>query len=358
MKRGRTKKPGRDVRGTARGRIFWLVRWLHNRWVVTAALLALLLALRVPWLDADGGNEGFWTYGFFCTDEGIYTSGGRLAYLTGKFLDPAVDEPTSFVYAWGMNLLAWLAYVVAGLSFVAPRLPTLAIAVCAWLTVYRLLSRSMAPWMAGLLVAVVSSNPVSLTFERVASTDVVIGGLVVFAIACAVARPWLAVFAGAFLAFALSVKSNALGLLPLLVFVCFSRRRTRWQRIGFLAAGLIVVFAALLLVRNHLIADAFAPDVPPPYEKISPDAPQEGLLAFEPRQWLVALSIFPRWPVSLQLGPLLAAIAILFCMMPLAVALLDWRRLQTPRMAVPLGGMVYLLLLSVQIRSSLRYFLP
>ncbi|MCX7887340.1 MAG: hypothetical protein N3B01_08845, partial [Verrucomicrobiae bacterium] len=31
---------------------------------------------------------------------------------------------------------------------------------------------------------------------------------------------------------------------------------------------------------------------------------------------------------------------------------------RTPRMAIPLGGMVYLALLSIQIRSSLRYFLP
>ncbi len=57
------------------------------RWLGLAAMVAVSLALRLPWRNADPGNEPFWTYGYFVTDEGYYTSGGRLAALNGHCLD-------------------------------------------------------------------------------------------------------------------------------------------------------------------------------------------------------------------------------------------------------------------------------
>ncbi|MEI6297380.1 MAG: hypothetical protein WCO84_07130 [bacterium] len=59
-----------------------------QRWAWAILVVAVVAALRWPWREADGGNSGFWTYGFFLTDEGCYTSAGRHAFVNRTLLTP------------------------------------------------------------------------------------------------------------------------------------------------------------------------------------------------------------------------------------------------------------------------------
>jgi len=329
----------------------------HQRFFIGCGVLLLVGALRIPWLWADGGNAGMWTYGFFLTDEGAYTSGGRLAHLTGKFLDPEMSEPTVFGYAWGMSFLSYLSYQLIGLSWIAARLPTVCAAMAAWTLVYVLASRRTKPWLAGLLTAILSSNPISLTFERVASTDVVLGSLAVAGYWMLLQRPvWPAALAGAFLALATSVKTNAVGLLPLLVLAAFLQRDRKWQRVIWFAAGLCVGWFLLVTARDACLRAAIPPGSAWTAQELSRDQLM-GLTEFQPDVWLRALSIFPRWPVSNQLGPLL----------PWLLLLAPWYlitcrrrtgRWITPRSLPCVGMLIYLGMLAIQARCTLRYFIP
>ncbi|NQU11805.1 glycosyltransferase family 39 protein, partial [bacterium] len=204
-------------------------RW---RWLTCFALLLLLASLRLPWLAADSGNSVFWSFAYFSYDEAAYTSGGRLASLTGRFLDPDLSEPHTFGSGWGMHFLAYLGYRLDGLTLGAMRWPSLVLAIAAWLAVYRLLCRRTPPLLAGLLVALVSCNPVSLTYERTASTDVAVAALTILAFALVTARrPVWSVGAGAFVALACCIKANAVVLIPLVALGGWTAPRHRGRRL-------------------------------------------------------------------------------------------------------------------------------
>jgi hypothetical protein len=146
--------------------------------------LLVLAGLRLPWLEADSGNAGFWTYAYFVSDEGEYTAGGRLHYLTGSFVDALLGEPHTFTTSPLMHFTAAWGYRIMGLSYGAARLPTMIAAMVGWLAIYWMTSRRTAPWLACLLVALLSSNPLSLTYERTASSDIMCGSLIILAILC------------------------------------------------------------------------------------------------------------------------------------------------------------------------------
>lgn len=322
-------------------------------------LFLVLCALRLPWLEADGGNYSFWAYGFFSTDEGYYTTGGRLAYLTGRFLDPELNEPVTFLFSWGMHALGYLGYCLAGLNWAAARWPTMVAAICGWLAVFVLVSRRTSTVLAGVIVLLVSCNPASLTYERVASSDVIVGALSVTAFALATSRrQWLAVAAGVVMAVALSVKLTALGLLPLLLLGAWSKSHRRRCRLVFLGLALAAAFTVSLALRQACIqAAARASGMAEVVKALS-------LQIFEPMQLthrfmdcLKAVFVFPRCPISLQLGPfILWCFALpMFCV--LLAGLRTWR-LPDRRTAVPIGALVYLAICSTQASGCIRYLLP
>ena len=328
-----------------------------RRWGIGIALLLVLAALRLPWRNADGGNLGLWSYGFFSTDEGYYTSGGKLAFLTGHYLDLEVGEPPTFRASWGMHWLSYLGYRFAGLSIAATRWPTMLAAIAGWLAAYIIASRVTSASVAGVLVLILSCNPVSLTYERVASTDIVMGAFIVIAFTLSTARrgrwAWLA---GATAAAALSVKATAALLLPIIFLTLIARRR--WRRVAAFAIALIVAFAISVALRNACIRAATvgwsAADV---HRELTRAAFSPSWIQLNPGEWLTALSVFPRWPLSMQIGPMLYWLTVLavWC------ALLSWQRggrWLTKRNAIAWGTALYVGAMSTQVNVPLRYYLP
>ena len=327
------------------------------RWLIEIFLAIILAALRLPWLEADGGNRGFWVYGFFLADEGAYTSGGRLAYLTGKFLDPEMGEAYSFNVSWGMHLLSYLGYLLGGLSFGSIRLPVMLIAMIGWISAYRLVARITHPILAGLVTLVLSCNPVSLTYERVASTDVVVGSLMALVCLLVTKKRLLPTALGsAVFAFAVSVKLTALGLLPMVLLLVITRRHHTLKRLA--CFGSVFVLAYLLSLewsdhRLHLVMTN-------PHDTAFNEASQASIMAimsFKIDNMTRALSIFPRWPYSTQFGPILIWILAL----PIWHLSCHWHRtgrLLTRATAISIGVIVYAGLLAMQAAAALRYFLP
>ena len=67
-----------------------------SNWLWFAAFVALWCALRVFWLNTDGGVPSLWEYGYFVTDEGYYMGAAKDMFLRGEFCDFPAGE--SFTY--------------------------------------------------------------------------------------------------------------------------------------------------------------------------------------------------------------------------------------------------------------------
>jgi 4-amino-4-deoxy-L-arabinose transferase-like glycosyltransferase len=325
-----------------------------TKWLIGAVLLVVLCALRFPWIEADPGNDSFWAYGFFSTDEGWYTSGGRLAYLNGRFLDPEMNEPLTFLSSWGMHALSYVGCRLAGPGLVAMRLPTMVAAVCGWLAAFVLVSRRTSAWLAGAIVLLVSCNPLSLTYERVASTDVIVGALTVIAFALATsrhARP--ATVAGAVMALALSVKLTALFLFPLIAMGALTQRRQRGSRFLLMGGGFAVLFAVSWAFREWCIRAAAmaAGGRAAVIDALSIQLFIANELTTRIPQILRAVFVFPRFLVSFQLGPFLPWC---FALPAMCLALgTAWKR-----MLIPAGVLIYLAVCSTQSNAPMRFLIP
>ena len=322
-----------------------------QRWLIGLILVIIVAGLRFPWLEADGGNSGFWSYGVFTTDEGYNTSSGRLAYLTGHFMDPELLDPIVFPWSWGLGLVNYLGYLVGGLSWGAARLPTMFAAVMGWFLAYWLASRTTLPALAGIVVLAVSSNPLSLTYERIHNTDVIVGCLVILSYIFVIQNSfWRAALAGAVLAFALSVKTTTVGLVPLVVLGMLALDKGRAKRLASFCVTFAIMFGALWMWRQACIdaARAFGSEL-----LARMLVPIGDVMTFDPRIWLRALSVFPRWPISFQMGVFMIWVLLL----PLWSLFYNccWtRRCLTPRSAVCFGVLIYVGILATQAQAPLR----
>lgn len=326
-----------------------------SRTLLGIGLLVVVAALRLPWLEADGGATGFWSYGVFTTDEGNYSSGGRLAYLTGRFFDVPMSEPHTFLHAWGLHVLAWLGYEIRGLTMGAARLPTVVMAILGWGLAYWLASRWTSSLVAFLVTLVVSCNPMSLVYERIVMGHVMVGALVLLGYVSATARrPGWCALAGAAVAVAASVKFTALLFLPVWVAgMALCRRAVRCRLAGF-AGSFVLAFGISLAWRAIMIAsvpDTMVADFTGQVEVV------RNLVSVEVSAWLRSVSYFPRWPVGTSMGPLFVwAFAL-----PVWWLAVSWRRtgrLVTRRNVVAWGVLVYLGALATQTAAPVRYFLP
>lgn len=329
--------------------------WVE-RWVAGAVLGVAVLLLRLPWMGSDGGNVGMWTYGTFLTDEGVYTSAGQLAYRTGRWVDPELHNPESFMVSWGMHFLAYAGYCVSGLTLGAIRWPVMVLAALGWVAAFELVSRRVPPLPAAALVFLISCNPVSLTYERIASTDVVVGALSAMAYAALTRRgvwsPWVG---GVLVALGLSVKGTILGLAPLFVIGLFTGPRPRLRRLMGAVVSFAVVYAVMVGLREWclrpLAVGGGAGNIRAELSKV----PALKVLSWDPDMWARALSIFPRWPVNMELG---VFVEWLILMPPIVVLLAWWRtgRIVTSRSAVALGASLFVAALSIQVQTPTRYF--
>ena len=327
-----------------------------QRLLIGLVLVALLCALRLPWLKADNIISSLYAYGYFSTDEARYTSGGRIAYLSGKFLDPALNEPCNFSGSWGMHFLSYLGYTLDGLTLDAMRWPSTTLAIVAWLVVYAIATRRTPPCIAGIVVAAISCNPISLTYERTASTDVVLGALAVFSfMAITGRRPWTALAAGGCMALACTVKANAIALLPLIV---LGVKRPPGPRLGFAAGAFCVGLAALWGGRElAVIASSNGHDPAWVLAECSRGQVSLASLWYNPVDCLKPISVFPRWEQSMNLGPFVVwALGL-----PAWWLLLFWwrtRRWWSRRHALPVGMLIYAGALASQPHNTIHYYLP
>lgn len=328
-----------------------LRRW--RRWLIGVALLPVLCALRFPWAESDAGNWGIWSYGAFNTDEGEYTGGGRLMFLTGKWLDAEVGYPSTLTYAPAMHWLSAISYHICGLSIAAARWPSMIAAVLAWSLIYLMASRTTVPWLAGLVTLVASINPFSLTYERWGSSDVVFSAAVVAAWWLLGKHSYLrSGLAGAALGFGILAKMTAVVFAPFLFTAVLSYPQRRWQRAACFALGALTVYGLGQFWVYQRLAEAMSEGLNPA------DLPRvESMLALDWNVMLRALAVFPRAYTTADLGPFVSWLFVL----PAWYVAIAWQRtgrLWTARTMLCASLFVYTVILALQPRNPGRYFLP
>lgn len=321
-----------------------------------------VLLLRLPWINCDAGISSFWDFGYFVTDEGYYTGDGRLAYLTGDFFSPR-GESMSFLTMPVTCVLSYLSYCVFGLKTWAPRVPQLLASLWLWMLVYHMGAKRTRPWLAGMLVVLVSSTPPFLAHERSICTDFLMGVFCVTSLWILSGKRGVAggILGAFFFVLAVLTKTSAWGLFPLVF--CFSllHNKHRWKRSVAFCAGL----GGLLFIYNFFVTGyvqqlaneagvsvkyamdmGYHVDSPPriTYEKIG------GYL----RAW----SVFLRWPVMGRVSffvPWMFALSgiVLFAKI-MKSPVKRWSRSSV----IALGSLVYCLLISIHVKCNVRYFLP
>lgn len=329
---------------------------IQNRIALAVGLILLLGAARFPWLEADAGSRGMFAFGYFNTDEGAYTSGGRLMFLEGKFFDPRLNDGADAPGFWGMNLLAYGGYLMLGLSYGAARLPVMIFSVTAWTMVFLYCSRKTMPFFAWLMVATVSMNPVSLTYERTASTDIAAGSLFIISMLLLIRRSiWKSIVAGLLLGYALSVKRTVLGLFPLTVFILFVYQVGFKKSLFFIgslvATSLFMWITWKVHINRVLQAEHFL------NSQILWHKPWVDEMFGNIRESGKALWLFPRLPLNTQAGVLLIFTVITSVLMVVRSRSLCQKWISRKSMWA-LGALIFCLEFAVQIKSPVRYWLP
>ena len=324
-----------------------------QRWLVGIGLALLVAGLRFPWLETDAGNSGIWAFGAFSSDEGEYTGGGRLRFLTGQWLDAEMGYPSTLTYAPAMHLLSAISYRVCGLTQAAARWPAAWAAVIAWLLIYHMASRLTAPWLAGIVTLTISCNPVSLTYERWGSSDVVFAAGIVSAW-WLVRRPspWRAAATGLVAAFALLAKTTAILFVPFLFAEILMCPRRRTGRACCFVIALSAAYAAGQFWLRHCVSVCA-------HGALNPlDFPAiQSILTFDVFDIFKALAVFPRQSLTVELGPF----AFWLLLLPgWHLAINWWRtgRLCAPRAMLWAALFVYVGIMATQARNPSRYFLP
>lgn len=310
-------------------------------------------ALRLPWIEADVGNPGIWPYGAFSGDEGEYTGGGRLHNLTGHWVDPEMAYPSTLGYAPAMHWFSALAHALMGPGLAAARAPTACAAVVAWLAAYLFASRITAPWLAGLLVLGISCNPLSLTYERWGSSDVMFGAESV--VACYLLMRgglWRSAAAGGIVGLAILTKNSALLFAPLFVGLLLVRSRSRRAVVlGFCLMFSLVFVGGELWTQRNMAPLLSVPLRPEEFPAVS------SIVSLNLRDVCKAFAAFPRATTALRLGPFAFWLFVLPAWV-LVVSLLRGGALLTSRVAVSAGVMLFVAGLASQTRNPSRYFVP
>jgi len=327
------------------------------RFLGACIMVAVSLAARLPWHNADAGNPGLWTYGYFVTDEGYYTSGGRLQNLTGHCLAPELLDPPTFGAAPAMHYLSALSYRLRGITYDACRLPAMLASAAGWSSAYWMTSYVTHPAVALGVTLVLSLNPLSLTYERASSSDAMVGAIVIMAVCLLRSRKiWSWFPAGALLALAPAIKLSGIAFVPLAVLVAVTLPPRRWLRLGLAAAGFASGWAALhgltgWVLRSHPsqmdttvlrnLCSMSAGCIPPTTLD----------------QTLRALPVFPRYPVDTRLGIFIAWCLALPAWAAIAHVTRGWRHWRSRRLALYLGVLAFGTALAIQVNPVERYFL-
>ncbi len=216
----------------------------------------------------------------------------------------------------------------------------------AWGCAYGLAARFTMPTLACIITILVSCNPVSLSYERVASTDVISGMFVIASVACIFRRtPISTMVAGLLLGAAYPFKLTALLWTPMVFLMLWVRTENRLRDLIFFLVPMgIILGLGKIWVHQQLQSNPF----------LLTDSVWKATQA-DPGLMLRALSSFPKYPFNMHMGLLLHALIIF----PMGCLLVFWTRHGgriTLSSAIFLGFAFLVVVFATQTFNSARYF--
>ena len=289
------------------------------RFFLGTLLLLIIVVTRWLWIDCDGGTPSLMEYGYFATDEGYYTSGGKNKFLYGSFINALRAAPCTYAISPSTHILTWLSFLCVGQNTWAHRLLPFLINTCAWLFLFHFLSRRTVAWVAFLLCAACLLNPFTMVYGRTACNDTLMASLLVFGYVVTRMRGLLPAFLGG-VVFGLGVwvKQSIWALFPFGVSAAAMTPLTarRWPRIGAFLLG----FAGSAVVQYGLIrlmiwSDAVTQDIS--IERLL-DLSDSSYPLPNPFDWsstFRGVSSFPRSPSDGLLSVWIALFLVLPCLL-------------------------------------------
>ena len=285
---------------------FFFGRTISSRLFFGGLLLLLLILTRWVWIDCDSGTPSLMEYGYFATDEGYYTSGGKQKLLYGRFVNAIRASPCTYAICPSSHVLAWFAFSIFGQTTWAHRVLPFLISTLAWLSMFFFLSRKTLAWIAFVLCACCLSNPFLVVYGRTACNDTLMASVLFFGYIVARKKGLLFPFlGGCILGLGLWVKQSiwVLFLLGLsgaaMAFHPASRPRRMASFLGGFIASVCLQFG---LIRWLIHEDAVSQGVTIDFLL---KASNSGYPMPNPFDWLSTLkglSSFPRCPADGLLG--------------------------------------------------------
>ncbi len=328
-------------------------------WIWFGTFVVLWCALRLFWLDADAGVPSLWEYGYNVTDEGYYMGAGKDKLLLGFFCDYPIGESFTYGYSPLTHWLAYLGYVLFGLSDWAWRIPFAALYLVAWCLAFIHSARRLGAAQTFLLCAVFASLPVVVAYERTACNDLTIGSLAMAAFFIASGSGVWRIFASAVVAGAIAlVKPSVWVLLPFVAAGVLSVRKTRnaWLDVVlFTATAIVAVFGWRAIAVLSVAGEAQLHGLTAA-ELIRRTTTHNALPSlFDFDQLFRGFSSFPRDICFKAFGPAAAFATVV----PLAMAARDvLRRRWGWRILLYLSVPVYVAGVSVNNSICLHYYHP
>jgi 4-amino-4-deoxy-L-arabinose transferase-like glycosyltransferase len=231
-------------------------RAVVSRLLFGSLLLLLMIGTRWAWIDCDGGTPSLTEYGYFQTDEGFYTGGGRQKFIRDRFISATRAAPCTYAICPSTHLLTWGAFEIFGQTTWSHRVFPFLINTAAWLCLFLFLSRKTLPWIAFTLCAVCLLNPLLMVYERTVCNDVLMASVLLIGYTAARKKGLLfPLLGGVVFGLGLWVKQSIWVLFPLgLSAAAMSPHpATRWRRmaafgVGFLASACVQYGLIRLLI--------------------------------------------------------------------------------------------------------------
>lgn len=281
-------------------------------------LLLIIVFTRWFWIDCDGGTPSLMEYGYFATDEGYYASGGKNKLIYGRFINALRAAPCTYAISPSSHLLTWFAFLCTGQNTWAHRLFPFLINTCAWLVLYRFLSRRTPPWLAFLICGICLLNPFTMVYGRTACNDTLMASLLLFGYVLTRKRGLLFAFLGGFVfGLGLWIKQSIWALFPFgASAAAMAPSGRRLPRVGAFLAGFVGSAAIQYgLIRLLIWSDAASQDIS--IERLL-DLSDSSYPLPNPFDWSATfrgISSFPRCPADGLLGVWIALFLVLPCLL-------------------------------------------
>lgn len=140
-------------------------------------LFLMIVVTRWMWIDCDGGTPSLTEYGYFATDEGYYTGGGRQKFLYGEFINQTRNAPCTYAICPASHVFTWFAFSLFGQNTWAHRFFPFLFTTLAWLATFVFFSRRTLPWVVFAFISCVLLNPFLIVYGRTACNDTLMSSL-------------------------------------------------------------------------------------------------------------------------------------------------------------------------------------